>query len=137
MSKSIRTITTFCFLICLNCIFAQSQQELVFTTSIAQPVNKPKVYSTFKEQINKNSNELELLVSALFFLYKELLSSQDSNKCAFHPSCSLYSILAIKEEGVLKGGIMTFDRLTRCNGLSPEKYKIDLKKKVLVDPIKW
>lgn len=31
------------------------------------------------------------------------------------------------------GGIKTMDRLTRCNGLSPQKYEVDEKAKLLID----
>jgi hypothetical protein len=33
------------------------------------------------------------------------------NKCAHHPSCSRYSLLAIKKHGPVIGFVMTFDRL--------------------------
>ncbi len=35
--------------------------------------------------------------------------------CRFKPTCSEYSILAIEKYGVLKGGLMSFWRVLRCN----------------------
>jgi putative membrane protein insertion efficiency factor len=67
-------------------------------------------------------------------LYKNFISSQDASTCTFTPSCSEYAILAIKKQGVIPGMINFFDRFSRCNGLSPENYSIDLKKGVLIDP---
>lgn len=114
----------------------QTTEDLQFSRTLALESHKPSVYSTFKSHINENQNEIQLLFSGLFFFYKEFLSSQDANRCAFYPSCSLYGIMAVKQKGLIKGGIMTLDRLTRCNGLSPEKYEIDIKNRVLIDPVK-
>lgn len=80
-----------------------------------------------------NKNEVEAVFSGLFLFYKSFISSQDLTVCTFTPSCSEYGILAVKEHGVLKGGFLTVDRLTRCNGLSPEKYKVDKTQMLLID----
>lgn len=80
-----------------------------------------------------NTNELQYFFSGLFLLYKFAISSQDYNKCTFHPSCSEYGILAVKKQGVLLGMLATLDRLQRCNGLSPEKYPYDTETNLLID----
>ncbi|MBK8701586.1 MAG: membrane protein insertion efficiency factor YidD [Saprospiraceae bacterium] len=113
----------------------QTPEDFQFSKALAVESHKSTVYTTFKSHIAENQNEIQLLFSGLFFFYKEFLSSQDANKCAFSPSCSLYGIMAVKQNGLIKGGIMTLDRLTRCNGLSPEKYEIDVKNRVLIDPV--
>ena len=43
--------------------------------------------------------------------------SYNSNlfNCQFHPSCSNYGAVAIEQHGVIIGGIMTSDRIVRCN----------------------
>jgi putative membrane protein insertion efficiency factor len=94
-------------------------------------INQPakRVYKEAKD----NKNEVQYLFSGLFLFYKTFFSSQDLNVCTFTPSCSEYGILAIKKNGIIMGGIKTMDRLTRCNGLSPEKYEIDEKAKLLKD----
>jgi uncharacterized protein len=81
-----------------------------------------------------NSNEWQYLFSGLFLFYKYVFSSQDDNRCNFHPSCSEYGMLAIKKQGAILGMLATIDRLQRCNGLSPELYTIDIRKKLLIDP---
>ncbi|HRD05909.1 MAG: membrane protein insertion efficiency factor YidD [Saprospiraceae bacterium] len=124
-------------LFALTGLSAQNSEDLGFARVLAAEKHKPGAYTTFKEHIQGNQNEIQTVFSALFFMYKEVLSSQDANRCAFYPSCSLYGIMAVKQQGLIKGGIMTLDRLTRCNGLSPEKYEIDTKKRALVDPVKW
>ena len=35
--------------------------------------------------------------------------------CQFHPSCSNYGALAVKEFGVIRGGAMASERIVRCN----------------------
>ncbi|MEI6288573.1 MAG: membrane protein insertion efficiency factor YidD [bacterium] len=35
--------------------------------------------------------------------------------CRFHPTCSEYGYQAIEKYGILKGGIMAFWRILRCN----------------------
>ncbi len=84
-------------------------------------------------QAKSNKNEVQVVFSGLFLFYKNFLSSQDLTVCTFTPSCSEYGILAIKEHGLVKGGMMTMDRLTRCNGLSPTKYEYDTKQRLLKD----
>lgn len=86
----------------------------------------------FKEAQN-NKNEVEYLFSGLFLLYKNFFSSQDQAVCTFTPSCSEFGIISVKHFGLVKGGIMTMDRLTRCNGLSPANYEIDKRTQLLKD----
>ena len=76
-------------------------------------------------EAKNNQNEVQVVFSGLFLFYKTFFSSQDLTVCTFTPSCSEYGILAVKKFGMLKGGVMTMDRLTRCNGLSPHNYEFD------------
>ncbi len=91
--------------------------------------NIKKEYSEAKN----NKNELESTFSGLFLAYKTFFSSQDLTVCTFTPSCSEYGILAVKKYGIIKGGVLTMDRLTRCNGLSPNNYEIDKATMLLKD----
>lgn len=108
---------------------------------VAQNFHTNEIESSFHEAHNhvkyssagNNTNEIQYLFSGLFLFYKFAVSSQDYNRCTFHPSCSEYGILAVKKRGALFGMLATLDRLQRCNGLSPEKYEIDLEKQVLID----
>ena len=87
-------------------------------------------YTNYARQ---NSTEWKVVFSAAFLFYKSFISSQDGNRCSFHPSCSEYAILSIKKNGIVVGALSTFDRLCRCNGLSPELYQIDYKRRVFID----
>jgi putative membrane protein insertion efficiency factor len=51
--------------------------------------------------------------------------------CMYHPSCSEYTYQAVDRFGLIKGSIMGFFRIMRCNGFSdpgddpvPEKFSI-------------
>ncbi len=99
---------------------------------------KPKVRLTEQFSLSQeNSNELQFVLSGLFLFYKSFFSSQDNQRCSFHPSCSEFGLEAVKKLGVVRGIVCTCDRLTRCNGFSPKQYEIDLEKRVLKDPVGW
>lgn len=81
------------------------------------------------------TNEVTVTLTTLFILYKSVISSQDGSSCTFTPSCSEYALQAINKKGVVLGSLMTFDRLTRCNGLNPDKYPYDYKRQLFIDPV--
>lgn len=91
--------------------------------------------SNYKTYLKGNSNELKQLSSFLFIFYKEFFSSQDGNRCVFHPSCSIYTIEAIKKQGIVIGIMNGVDRLSRCNRLSPENYKMYKNTNLFYDPL--
>ncbi len=39
--------------------------------------------------------------------------------CRFYPSCSTYSMQAIEKYGAIKGGWLTFQRITKCHPWHP------------------
>lgn len=82
---------------------------------------------------SNNTNEIQMVFSGLFLFYKFAFSSQDYNKCTFHPSCSEFGLLAVKKHGAIAGMLATLDRLQRCNGMSPELYTIDPERMLLID----
>jgi putative membrane protein insertion efficiency factor len=115
---------------------------LLLENSTAQTAKHTDLYRNMLEdgnikktywQAKNNQNEIQTAFSGLFLFYKTFFSSQDLTVCTFTPSCSEYGILAIKSHGMLKGGLMTMDRLTRCNGLSPQNYEFDKKLMLLKD----
>ncbi len=98
----------------------------------------PKVRMSEQYKLSKkNTNELQWVLSGLFLAYKSFFSSQDYQSCSFHPSCSEFGLEAVKKLGVIRGLMCTCDRLTRCNGFSPDQYEIDIERRILKDPVKW
>lgn len=65
-------------------------------------------------------NPISLFLGGLMYLYQQAISPQISASCLYHPSCSRYSILLIREYGILKGIICSADRLTRCNKIAAQ-----------------
>lgn len=57
----------------------------------------------------------------IFFIrgYQKLISPLLPNSCVFHAhgqkSCSQYAIHVFKEHGVIKGLLLTVNRIIRCN----------------------
>ena len=96
------------------------------------PVNpKEKVIHTKPDW----SNEIMLIITVGFNVYKKHISTQDALNCAFYPSCSSYALETIKINGFL-GVFDAVDRLTRCNGFSPEKYITHPETHRFYDPIR-
>ncbi len=50
--------------------------------------------------------------------YQRFVSPMLPPSCRFSPSCSQYTLLAIRKHGVLKGSLMGVWRILRCNPFS-------------------
>lgn len=87
------------------------------------------------DQLKNNDNEINLIFSTLFVLYKELISSQDVDACVMTPSCSVYAIENIKKNGLFFGLLNAFDRLTRCNPGKKKDLPIDIETGKYYDPV--
>lgn len=70
-------------------------------------------------------SELKLVATGLIRLYQKFISSQDRPACNFHPTCSRFGMACIQEYGVLRGILLTADRLLRCNGSQAAHYDKD------------
>ena len=81
------------------------------------------------------TNEAKQLASIFFLFYKEFISSQDLNTCAFYPSCSVYAMESIQTMGILEGTANAFDRLSRCHPLGQNYYPIHPETQKLYDPV--
>ncbi len=113
-------------------IIAQKINDIEkFTYLFENKEEKPN----YRTHLKENSNELKQISSFLFIFYKEFFSSQDGNHCVFQPSCSIYTIEAVKKQGVVIGLMNGIDRLSRCNRLSPENYKMYKNTNLFYDPL--
>jgi putative membrane protein insertion efficiency factor len=93
----------------------------------------PGAYHYYKPEVP--SNEVAFVFHLFYSGYKKFISSQDSQSCSFTPSCSEYAVMAIRTNGLVKGMLMSFDRLQRCNGFKSERYSIDAKRGLKIDPL--
>lgn len=57
------------------------------------------------------------LLIGLVKAYQYLISPFLGPSCRFHPTCSHYTIEAISEHGVLKGGYLSVRRIIKCHPL--------------------
>lgn len=121
---------SFIIILFLSCNSAFSQ-DLLNLSSLVQEEHTHR--HNYFHYVSESSNELSFILSSLFVGYKYLFSSQDGQQCTFSPSCSVYAIETIKEHGFLVGFADAVDRLTRCNGLSPENYELDRESHLLID----
>ncbi|MGM0478460.1 MAG: membrane protein insertion efficiency factor YidD [Bacteroidota bacterium] len=51
----------------------------------------------------------------LIRFYQYVISPLTPASCRYHPTCSQYSVQAIKEWGVLKGGWLAIKRIASCH----------------------
>jgi len=64
------------------------------------------------------------ILIGLIRIYKSFISPLFPNTCRFHPTCSTYSMEAIKTHGSLKGIYLSIIRISKCHpfhkgGLDP------------------
>ena len=60
----------------------------------------------------------EVEFKGLLKVYHNLISDQIINDCIYEHSCSTFSQGAISSYGLIKGGVMSVERLMRCNRAS-------------------
>jgi putative membrane protein insertion efficiency factor len=57
-----------------------------------------------------------VMLAAISF-YRRFISPTQGPRCGFYPSCSAFGLHAVRHHGPVTGGLMTADRLMRCNAL--------------------
>lgn len=65
---------------------------------------------------------LHTALNLLVEVYRRGTDDQDSGTCPYRPSCSEYALIAVQEFGPLQGGLMTADRLLRCNPWGVQRH---------------
>lgn len=65
---------------------------------------------------------MKTLIIALVKLYRFMISPVLPSNCRFTPSCSEYSIEALKEYGAVKGSYLTIKRILKCHPFHPGGY---------------
>ena len=54
--------------------------------------------------------------------YRNFISPWLGHHCRFEPTCSQYSLQAIQKYGAIKGGYLSFRRITKCHPFHPGGY---------------
>lgn len=90
----------------------------------------------YKKPLKEAKNEINIILSTGFLVYKNFISSQDKPSCVFTPSCSEYAVEAFQKKGIFMGWLYTFDRLSRCHSfVNPTNYPLDKQKTHFYDPV--
>lgn len=64
---------------------------------------------------------MKYMLIGLIKIY-QLIPGPWHNMCRYTPTCSNYSIEALKKHGAYKGGILSIKRILRCNPWSDIGY---------------
>ena len=67
--------------------------------------------------MEKNRSPMQTFFIGIIKGYQRWLSPMLGQNCRFHPSCSNYSIEAIKVHGSLIGSWLSFKRILKCHPL--------------------
>lgn len=128
-----------CYAFCLFtvvCIssstFAGEAADLTFIRK-ANPITMSRSQEAVRFNPQEPS-ELKLVATGLIRLYQKFVSSQDGPSCNFHPTCSRFGMACIQEYGLVRGILLTADRLIRCNGSQAQHHHKDSVTGKYVDP---
>lgn len=108
---------------CSVCCDAQDANVLRRVADTQQQMSSEQAPRAANFFTMKDASEQRLVLSGIVRLYQLLISSQDTDVCAYEPSCSRFGMLSMKRFGVLRGFLLTSDRLTRCNSLMDRRYE--------------
>ena len=114
-------------------VFSDEVADLAFIRK-ANPMTRPKPQEGIRFNPQETS-ELKIVATGLIRFYQKFISSQDSPSCNFHPTCSRFSMACIQKYGVVRGILLTADRLLRCNGSQAQHYHKDSVTGKYVDPV--
>jgi putative component of membrane protein insertase Oxa1/YidC/SpoIIIJ protein YidD len=131
-SLAVSIAVVFCALLPWRILPAQEPTELDFILS-CNPLDS--VPDGHRVRSRSGISGIESLLKGAIRFYQAFISSQDMPACNFVPSCSQFGAEAITRLGVIRGILLTSDRLQRCNGVSASRYQIDYNSGKLIDPI--
>lgn len=132
MVKVFIALFLFCFIIPI-CSFAEnSTSELSFILS-QNPINDRQMIQK-KEIDDKPFKPSDIFIGIIRF-YQMFISTQDMPVCNFTPPCSQFGVESLQKFGIIKGILLTSDRLQRCNGCSAPYYQIDYRTGKYIDPV--
>jgi len=111
--------------------------EIVEADSLLSSLfNKDAVPHNYSQYLTDTESATDAMLSFAFLFYKNYVSSQDIDACVFEPSCSVYMVETIQENGTAKGLLDGLDRLLRCHSFTNEhEYTYNIYTKRYYDPL--
>ncbi len=76
----------------------------------------------YKSAINKASQVSKSILIVVIKIYQQVISPWLGDRCRFYPSCSHYTVQAIRQRGVWRGCFLGGRRLLRCHPFNPGGY---------------
>lgn len=95
-------------------VYSQEVRSLIVTKVTRQDAVHDELSDYGKRAPNKYKGPANLLLT----FYQRYLGVVIAADCMYHPSCSRYSRVAVSKFGMLKGILLTGDRLSRCSGIA-------------------
>ena len=121
--------TVFIFLLIAN--LANSQNDSDFELILSKKfysesdfsyytgsMNSQNILQTKHQNIFHQINPIVILLKGAMYFYQNSLSQQLSKQCPYEITCSNFAKESIKEFGLIKGIIISTDRIMRCNRIS-------------------
>ena len=65
---------------------------------------------------------MKIIIIALIKIYQRVISPFTPRTCRFYPTCSAYTLSAVKKYGVFKGSWLGLKRLLSCHPFNPGGY---------------
>ena len=134
----VNRLVLFC-LLCLSGVFfvqpafSGEASDLAFIRKVNPIMNlKPQEVVRFNPQ---ETSELKFVATGFIRLYQKFVSSQDRPTCNFQLTCSRFGMACIQEYAVIRGVLLTADRLLRCNGSQSQHYHKDSVTGKYIDPV--
>ena len=136
----ITLFASICIISAAQQISVRSDIELIqkqLSQPDVDPFKRPYIYKN-ETSIIKKFNPIGLLLGGSLYIYQNVFSKHLSSDCLFTPSCSEFSKQAIKEYGLLKGTLLSIDRVNRCNRIAAQDLRFsntDAKTNRYPDPV--
>ena len=61
------------------------------------------------------TNFIKFLMITIIRFYQKLISPHTAQSCRFQPTCSNYTLEALKKHGLFKGSFLSFKRIIKCH----------------------
>ncbi|MBN2742446.1 MAG: membrane protein insertion efficiency factor YidD [Marinilabiliaceae bacterium] len=85
-------------------------------TPIISLYNHPKINLQKEKRILNSATKIPIII------YQRFISDQFQPNCIFHPSCSQFGIESLHAKGLIKGLLLTGDRMMRCSSMNYPHY---------------